>query len=286
VKIQYHTSFPGQDALHLQNTADPSARASFYGVSAAPRVYLDGYSEGSLLANWAATNFSVQSLVSSPVELTITSPAGVSGTLNANVTVRALNPISAEHSVYIAIVEKQVGAEGFVLRKMLPNAAGQKLGKAMTTGETLSFNRSWEVDRASVTDPTRLAIVAFVQADVATQRSGTSASVKEVLQAALLETLPPLSFTTGVENTLLESALAYPNPADHTLHIVLPGAAATEVQVQLIDQLGKSSAAAVIEAGRTSKTLNVRDLAAGLYILQLQSGGVSTRTKVLIAHRN
>ncbi len=295
VKIQYHTSFPSEaDAIYKQNPMDPNARASFYGLSAGPRGYIDGYTNatgaGLFTGTWASTYYNTESLVTSPLDITINNPTATGGTVRITGTVKAREfalPVN-QYSLYIAVVEDAVGTQGFVLRKMLPSAAGIKI-PAVALGQTFAFDQSWAIESSAVSDPTKLMVVAFVQADIptgATDPANPTNRTKQVLQAAVNKVFPPISFTTGLELPLVEQTAMYPNPADKTVNIVLPQPTQTGVDVNVVDQLGRSVVRGFIAPGESSTSLEVGHLAGAVYIVQLKENGVSGGRRLLITHRN
>ena len=82
-----------------------------------------------------------------------------------------------------------------------------------------------------------------------------------------------------------EQIVVYPSPANHEMNIMLPGVLAQPAALQMIDQVGRVTMDAVIPQGANSKTINTRDLSAGIYILQIDTGnGNFTRKKVMVIH--
>lgn len=284
VKIQYHTAFPGVDQINTQNPVDPSARSAFYGVTTAPKAYVDGYSNlasgGSFLGNWAREYYNRQSLVTSPVEITVNNPVSNNGSLeiSGSVLAREMAVKANEYSLYIAVVERQVGTNTYVLRKMLPTAAGQKLPAIALNGSS-AFNASWVIDQSYVSDPTQLSVIAFVQADAA----GPS-GYRQILQAAINNNMPAINFNTGVDATLVEQITVFPNPADHELNVLLPGPAKSAIDVRVLDQMGKPVMRSKVKAGDVGTTISTRDLAASVYIVQFEEAGKISHKKVVITH--
>ena len=69
--------------------------------------------------------------------------------------------------------------------------------------------------------------------------------------------------------------------------IELPGPVAQTAGLQLVDQTGRVTLQGSIPEGTKAKTINVSDLAGGMYILQIEMGkGVLTRKKVMIVHQD
>jgi Secretion system C-terminal sorting domain len=76
----------------------------------------------------------------------------------------------------------------------------------------------------------------------------------------------------------------YPNPSDDELTIELFQAAFQKTSIQMIDQVGRLVNEHFINEGERSKTISTRDLAGGIYILQLGSSNMSIRKKIMVVH--
>lgn len=283
VKLQYHIGLPTSDDINKQNPADPNARAAFYGLtnnaSLVPKGYLDGASQGNFLSNWVNSYFSLRSLVSSPLKIDLTSLPTDPDKFAVEATVEATNNITKGRiSLFIAVIEKTVGTEGFVVRKILPNASGTEIKLPLLIGDKITVSpQPWEV--INPVDPQQLAVVAFVQ-DIET---------RDVLQATLLQNPGNLpTIITGLEKPFAAIADAisfYPNPVDQEFTVQLPTVLKENTPIKLTDQLGKIIHDTAIPAGQNSKTLSTRDLAGGVYLLQIESGkGNIVRKKVMVVH--
>ncbi|MCU0420601.1 MAG: PKD domain-containing protein [Cyclobacteriaceae bacterium] len=292
IRIQYHAAFPGLDAFNALNPMDNNARSAFYGITSAlqnqsliPRGYIDGFSQGNFSANWDNEYLELQSLVSSPVTITLTDNTtnenALGGQVKVSAKVRALESISAtplrSYRLFIVVVEKQVGSNGFVMRKMLPNAAGVPIPNK-SAAFVLDENDEFEfvTDLTSISgfvDASQLAFVAFVQ-DI---------NSKDVLQSAALDFAQTLVSVTGREE-IGPSISLYPNPADRELTIELPSAVSKTTGVQLVDQLGRVAFSGSFAPGEGKKTIDTSPAAGGLYFVQIGSGKEAVRKKVLVVH--
>jgi hypothetical protein len=289
VKVQYHTSFPGNDPINAQNSMDLNARAAFYGVTAAPRGYIDGVSNAPFTFAtplWANNTYNTQSLSTAPIGVVVT-PSRDGNLLNVNVSVTAVKRAipGNQYILFVGVLEGSVGGENFVLRKFLPSAAGTPLPALTVGGTAFTSTFSWPIDSrnfaASTPAALNLSVVAFVQAaqpDPLTQ-------VREVLQAAINTTPVPTfdSFTTGLEALTGDAIATYPNPAKEVLTVQLPFEARERIGVTLVDQLGKRVQIGELTPGNQQTILPVAGLAAGVYILQVGSGPHAVRKKVVIA---
>jgi hypothetical protein len=293
VKVQYHTSFPGNDPIHAQSAVDLNARAAFYGVTAAPRGFIDGVSNAPFVftppavVGWDDNTYNTQALAVAPVSMTVT-PSRDNNNLNVEVTVRAEkeNVPGGRFILFVGVLEGNAGAEQFVLRKFLPSAAGTPLPALTVGGNAFTANFSWPVDGRSFSAATpaalNLSVIAFVQA----AQPNPATQVREVLQAAINTTPVPLfdNFTTGVEMLSPDAVAVYPNPVNDRLHIELPFEATGPVEVALVDQLGKRVLVAQVAPGASRVVLPASALASGIYILQLRMAQQTIHKKILVAH--
>lgn len=283
VRIQYHTSLGGEDPFNTVNPVDNSARAGFYGVTASSQGFIDGYSQGDFddLPNWTETEFSLRSLVASPIELTLTSPGVPADLFNVQATVRLLDNLpQGKYVVHVAVIEEVVGSEAYVLRKLLPNAAGTEL-TIRNSQEVQTIDVSY--DLRFVEDPAQVNVVAFVQAiewENPTQR-------KEVLQAKLLintDLTIPTEFVTGIDSEG-KTFEAFPNPADQEMIVTLPKAVTESTPLLLVDQLGKVVSEVRFEKGEQRKQVSTAALSSGVYILKIDTPQGVLMKKVIVSHR-
>jgi hypothetical protein len=297
VKIEYHTGLPAvagdeQDPIFTQNPMDPSARASFYGLSAVPRGYIDGYSNldgvgmfgnaNGVISTWASNYYGTESLKTSPIDIKIDKPTITNGVINitGKITATETELLANRYSLYVAVVEKTVNNDAFVLRKMLPSASGIKVPGTIKGG-SFDFDQSWSIDKASLGASPELIAVAFVQSDVM-----NADKERIILQAAFNDELGPgdINYTTGLEIPFLEQTAMYPNPADRIATIELPEATKSGVEVNVMDQLGRPVIKTAIGIGQRSASINTSDLSGSVYIVQLKENGVFTTRKLLVTH--
>ncbi len=282
VKLQYHLPFPGADAIYPENEADPNARAAYYGISNGaqiiPRVYVDGESNGNLTTNWF-TNFAAKrSLKTSPFSITIeTIPSANSNELTVSVSAKALrlisNPLFSKPVVHLAIVDTVAGNNEFVLRKLLPNAAGTPIPLPLSKDDSVIVGPfTWSPNF----DPSKFAIVAFVQDEL----------TKEVYQAEILKNPTNLpTIITGAELTLAEKVSVFPNPAQGVMNIRLPHAPIKSSPLMMIDNFGRAVYSNEFKIGEQEKSINTSDFASGIYVIQIKtSSGEIVRKKVVITH--
>ncbi|MCI0750293.1 MAG: Ig-like domain-containing protein, partial [Flammeovirgaceae bacterium] len=282
VKIQYHMSFGGSDVINSANPTEVAARAAYYGIAYAdqyiPRVYLDGESNGDMvnLGTWFTPTFDDHALVTSPFTISITTTSITPGELQISATVTAIRNFSAASTpiLHIVGVEKTVGSNEFVFRKMLPSAVGTQLPKTFQNGAFQTVSATWVIDANSNIDPSDLAVVALVQDEV----------FKGVYQAAVeLNPVNPGTITGNEDPAYASKILVYPNPANKELTITLPDVPQQAVPLRLFDGFGKEAVNNTIGAGENSKTIDTRELAQGVYLLQIQTKQGLINRKVIIA---
>ena len=183
VAIKYHVNWPSAtDPMYLHNTAENSARVSYYGVNSVPHVVVDGNRFSGNSGNITQSIINQLTVIESPMELRL------SWELNADQSVvtvyvmgRASTAIQGNLKLYVGVIEKEIhfnsapgpnGERDFyqVMKKLLPNQQGQILGE-YAEGEYFAYSFSWEV--ANFYNLDQIDAIAWVQ-------NGTS---KEVIQA-------------------------------------------------------------------------------------------------------
>ncbi len=283
VKIQYNASFPGNDAVNLLNPSDHNARTAFYGLTNSsnniPLGYIDGLSGGDFTGNWFTSSAQLRSLSSSPFSIQINNPTTTTNAIAAQVSITSLEAIPLRKmAVFVAIVEKQTGSYQFVMRKLLPSASGTTLTTPIAKSTTIDLPiMKWEVGGSI--DPTKLAIIAFIQ-DLDASAQGR----KEVLQSAILSN--PINLPTVITAIDDPSSLLsfYPIPADNTLEVKITEKAKSFVPLVVYDAIGKEVTTSGINEGQQTKTLNTAEWAGGVYIIQLETAQGTVRKKVMVAH--
>lgn len=286
VKIQYHTSFPGPDPdpLNQRNAQDNNARSAYYGLTdqSVPLAVIDGHRNGilSFATNWFEDYLAKRSLSASPYQLSIgTLPSSNPKNLTVQVTIDSISKVSGpKPMLHIAVVEKTKGTNQYVLKKLLPNAAGNLLPNPIidefTVVETLQMP---DGDYAK----SEIAIIAFVQDEI----------TKDVYQSAVLTNpdpnhIPEPSTITSTEDPeYVKNIHVYPNPASRIVNIELPASAAKPTPVVLIDAFGKTVYQSEFKIGEQTKSVTTDAMADGIYMLQLTTpGGSKAVRKVMIKH--
>lgn len=286
IKIQYHTGFGGDDEIYSVNSADPDARAAFYGITSSFSGHIDGKSQGTFTGSWVNTEYNKRSLDVSPLTIDLVTLPDPDNSLNIEAVVHVdqnlinnINP-NSQYVIHIGVLEKTVNNETFVLRKLLPSASGTPL-TSLTAGSTQTVNVSYQLTH--VENPNNMAIVAFVQDLTSQNQDGVL--VKEILQAKMLSSVaPPINIVTDLEKSD-EVFSIYPNPADRDLIVSLPEIAAKQTQVVMFDQMGKVVREVTFEKGEHSKQLDTETLSAGVYLIKVETSKGMLMKKVVITHR-
>lgn len=297
VKINYHVGFPQADPFNQDNQADPSSRALYYNVESTPIARLDGghapFSASQPFSQWGEAWYDEQTLKLANSRITPNPVVNPDGSISINVDVEAISIDLPDSTILqVAVVEKSVTALPtvksnmirtgetvfeFVLKKLLPSAAGTRFGQPLVAGNSRNFTGfTWTPEPSRLyPDTDDLAVIAFVQNE----------ATKEVYQAEIVDvgTDPPL--VTGLGDIAATSIEVYPNPANKEFVIKLPAPTMQSISVDLIDQVGKTVQDAAFSIGDREQTLNIEEHAAGIYILQLRdSKGALIRKKLMITH--
>ncbi|MFO0488757.1 MAG: T9SS type A sorting domain-containing protein [Cyclobacteriaceae bacterium] len=310
VKFNYHVGFPGIDPFNQDNPADPSARALYYNIDKTPASRLDG--EGNpdpnpnqqLFSQWGRREFNKRSLQLAQANLVIRpanpGPNGFTtgGKVAFFIDVIPASNLPANTILYTGILEESVPKASllerqnlvksnesvfeYVVKKMLPSVVGLKTG-ALVAGPpsapiTYPFGPFEWIPDMPFYGPTTddLAIGVFLQNE----------DTKEIYQSEIVFDLDdPVVTVTSLEDLLPEDVLAYPNPANEQLTVELPARFDQPIRLRMVDQLGRALEAGNIPTGETKQTIDTSNLAAGMYLLQLEGiQGTPVRKKVIIVH--
>jgi len=279
--LNYHTNIPQADALNPDNTADPSARTLYYGVSSLPRTAIDGYIEDRTTSEWSDTYYSTRSLVESPFNIDITFPENAEGLLEIKADITAELSMDSTLIVNIVVIEKEINQGNTiaynVVKKMLPDATGTRVTGEWAAGTIKSFTQTWQAN--NIYDFDQMAVVVFIQGVYDGQ----------IHQSAIVS--PPTNRRYSTQTiTALESPEAdnmlilYPNPANDILNIDLPQQIASESStLEVLDLQGKIILTQNIES-RQSISINTQNLAEGTYVLRIKSKSETYFSKFVIIH--
>lgn len=287
VKVQYHTPFPGDDAINQLSPQMHNARTAFYGITEAPTARLDGIARQGNLNTWIADLYDDRVLTPSELKITITSTK-VGEVVEIVTTVQntsgQIAKIGGAH-LFTTIVEKSItdpsllGSSGnaefvFVAKQMLPSPSGIMIPNDLAAGQTYTAPKIiWDLKNGD-------AIVVSVQS--------IEGNNKEVHQAQIALNPPQPDIVTGIEDWITSEVVEiYPNPANESFVIELPGKAESRLPVSILDQVGRPVQEASFDKGEQIKTVRTQDLAGGIYIVQIGAGKSGViRKKVMVVHKN
>ena len=183
VAIKYHVNWPSAtDPMYLHNTAENSARVSYYGVNSVPHVVVDGNRFSGNSGNITQTIIDNLSTIDSPMEMRLSWELNPSQTVvTVNVMGRATTAVQGNLKLYVGVIEKEIhftsapgpnGERDFyqVMKKLLPNQQGMSIGE-LGENDYFAYSFSWEV--ANFYDLNQIDAIAWVQ----------NTSTKEVIQA-------------------------------------------------------------------------------------------------------
>lgn len=290
VSIHYHTSFPGTDNMNLKNPADPSSRVLYYGVNTVPRTQLDGmesYDEyGNTPGALKLTSIDNKALENAKFSLDISSKkTGLN--LDIKTQLVAKEPLAQDVVLQVAVLERQISATNvggnqsayrWVLKKMLPDAAGSYISRTWAIGDTMKMPFTWDFNIGDFYDTSMIEVVAFVQ----------NYTTKEVYQAARVgsndDTGTPVITSVDVQN-IEENLLIYPVPADHEINVLFGSDLLHDTPYILSDDLGRIVDKGVVEKGVRMLSFNSKKYAAGMYYLSLtKEDGSKLNRKIVVIH--
>ncbi|HWZ22196.1 MAG TPA: hypothetical protein VNW06_06050, partial [Cytophagaceae bacterium] len=270
VSIHYHTSFPGIDNMNKKSDADVSSKELYYGLTSVPETHIDGtqvYNQyGSSPSAIKTAAIDNKALEDAKFSLDV-SCAKAGNNLNIKTMVIAKTPVIGQSVVVnIAVLERQISfangagnaANGYqwVMRKMLPDAAGTYISKNWATRDTVTVPQNWTFQQGDFYDTSKIEVVAFIQ----------NYQTKEVYQAAKIgsngstSTVPIVTAitTVDIENDLM----VYPVPSDDQINVLFSEDTKQEAEYALINDIGVTVASGKISKGVRMLTFNSKLYAA------------------------
>ena len=290
--IQYHTNFPGTDPMNADNTADPSARALYYGVSQVPRAAIDGIIENRKFSEWGTPVYNRRTLEISPFELSVDFTS-TSQLLRFKANVKALEPFTRRVILQTAVIEQEILGSVFtsgnfggltfknVVKKMLPNAAGTLIAQTWLQNTQFQTGEiTWSPSK--IYNGNRLVLVVFVQDEI----------TKEVYQAGFFNITTNISSqdpTTALDpqtqtNILENEFVVYPNPAQNEVFTGFRQETAEDFSVILFDSYGKRVDVFSLTKGNKGLLINTEKYASGMYFVEITGkNNIKARKKLVIA---
>ncbi|WP_420318785.1 T9SS type A sorting domain-containing protein [Ekhidna sp.] len=293
--INYFTDFAngggaGIDQINLRNTRDPGAKSSFYGISDVPSIAISG--DAFLVEDIASQLNELEARLNNakleePIfDILVTASVEADNTLDVDATFTATAdlPNDAEIGLFVAVVEPQVilsqDMGGYnagdrinnVLRKLLPNAAGQYVQGPINDDDVLSItDQKWQIN--NMFDPTSFKVIVYAQ-DLNSKKVYQAESTIVTGGAIIL----------GTENELSDVSL-YPNPADKEVILEFAFPLSDKTEWIIYDQAGREVQEGEMSKGTKKLTVETTEMPSGLYFIHLYGEDRKRQSKrVIVLH--
>lgn len=283
VKLEYHTSFPGEDPFNTHNPSVPAIRGLYYGVSSVPYSVASGGFAAPYRFDYSAVipeREVLEDIYLKDAVFAIEVSAEVSGDqLNTDIEVTSLSDLNAEERIiYIVVYEKRVngiytqnGATNFlnVVKDILPNSAGVAIFGDWFEGQTRAYQYSWEL--SNVYNPEMLRVAAFIQND----------NSKEVYQ---VEANDYINLTTDTDDKLQKTHKidVFPNPANNYFYLEVETETRDDYVYELFDQTGRLVLSDVLYSHESIRKIDMERYTKGVYYLRIQENGFILKTEKII----
>ncbi|MEE4115200.1 MAG: T9SS type A sorting domain-containing protein [Marinilabiliaceae bacterium] len=293
LNIQYHTGYVPGDPFYIENTADPSARILYYGLSSVPYALYDGgfNTPGSWARKYTfdtgyeadINHLRNRSLIDPLFEISVDTAESKTW---YKVRMEALEHINVEDiTLFIAIVAEKATSDGIdngqtvfrnVLRKMHPDAGGSSMLTEWMPGDsytTEAFNLVNIVPGSYDIDSVR--VIAFLQ----------NSYTKEIYQAAVSDPLNVNLTSTGKVRYEEAEFSIFPNPANSNLTLLLDKEVRGDSRYTIYTGTGIAVRQGRMQPG--SRRINIENLglADGIYIVRVQIDGRPAGYRKLIVAR-
>ncbi len=291
--IQYHTNVPGADPMNADNTAVPSARALFYGVSQVPRTAIDGAIENRKFSEWGTPVYNKRTLEASPFELSVDF-SSTAQQLRFKANVKALEPFTRRVILQTVVIEQEILGTAFttgnfggltfknIVKGMIPNASGTLIAQTWLQNTQFQTGELVWANVPKIYNGNKLVLVVFVQDEV----------TKEIYQAGFFNittNISPQDPTTALDpqtqtNLLENEFVVYPNPAQNEVFIGFRDETAEDFKVVIFDSYGKRLDTFSLTKGHKGLLLNTEKYASGMYFVEIiGKNNIKTRKKLVIA---
>ena len=274
--VKYQMSWPSPGDPYY--TAEGGVRRTYYGVSGVPNMELNGGWNGN-------PNSYDQSLFdqfyNEPAYMEINAVHEITGQdIEVQVDITPYADFPAGLKLHIAVVENMTtgnhGNNGetefhFVMMKMVPDASGTNVGP-YTSGTPVSYLQTASLSGTFIEEWDDLSVVVFVQEDASW----------EVYQSAW-----SVEGTVGIEENKTEIITGiYPNPANSTTWIKYELRESSSINIDIYNMTGElvfSSDQGNQPAGNHKVQIDTRDLANGIYTIQLRANDRNIVEKLVIS---
>ena len=260
--IDYQVNWPGAGDPYY--TAETGTRRGFYGVNAAPTMFVDAIDGTNFAAAGLTSDFN--NAIAKPAYFAISATKNLVGT-NMTVNVTTTPYLDGAYRLYVAVVERTTsgnaatnGETSFknVMMKMMPDANGTVINCSHDIPVTTSITTN--LAGTFIEQYTDLDVIVFVQ----------NFATKEIMQS-FHETQQ-----LGNDTFTASKIRVYPNPSNGLITIETP----TSVDVTITDLTGK----VVYNAKEVSNQspINLSNLQKGIYLVKMaNTDGIQTEKIIL-----
>lgn len=268
------------DPMNVDNPQDVTGRQLFYGANGNPYTIVDGdHYQGppsgvdqDLIDKRILEDaqFIIDNLTMNTANNTLTTSIDFHYAVD--------DSFSNVLQVQFAVVEREIttlptqnngeNTFGWVMKKMLPDAAGTQLTQTWNNGSTGSVTQTWSLSGANIYDASKLGVVAFIQ----------DKANKKVYQAAYVGYGAIISRDPGVAPPPEAKVFVYPNPNNGQFHVLVENGMLENVE--LINLMGQ--VVYRTDQKGTQIDMNVDNVTSGVYILRMEVDGTQVTRRVRI----
>ena len=283
--VKHHTSWPGTDPMYSFNTADPTSRVNYYGITGVPAVRL-GSALSSNPANINQGNID-DNVLNTPNNWNYILNTSISGNnLSVTGSVRGkTTTANTDNKLWLYLVEDPIsyatapgsnGEKDFpsVLRKILPTSNGINCGNG---SQSTTVNATYALSPTFVRD--NLYLLAFVQANGTKDvNKGVKIKLGNAINTTSLQDLP-------ANNTQWS---AYPNPTSSEFFLQISEGFTNATGYTVTNAMGQIMAQGSLPQDGISNRIRIstQEWADGLYTVQLNQGDqpLTQPRKIMVRH--
>jgi hypothetical protein len=222
---------------------------------------------------WDENNLIARALVDNEIKLDINFGEANTETLDINVTAESFATLEEEVVIQVVCVERSItqinGENGetffdWVVRKMLPDAAGTSFSNGITENEIVDVNVSWKPE--NIFDPNNMVVIAFAQNNI----------TKEIYNVVMKTPSYFPDIVAGLADQVFANSnfpVIYPNPVNEVLNIALDTRLANDLDLEIVTVEGKTVQSGYISKGQNSLQIEVSSLPRGTYFIKYHMAG-------------
>ncbi|MBN2697518.1 MAG: T9SS type A sorting domain-containing protein [Bacteroidales bacterium] len=274
ITLQYHTAYPGEDPMNLNNPYPASGRSFYYGITEVPFAVLNGGTRQDLQFDFEAEipqsmdvrmialelpKFDIQ------IEVTLND-----GNMDMNIRLTALDDYPEDELLLHTVIAERLvtgykgnnGDDEFrnVVLEMLPDPAGKLIQKEWYQGESYIQPYSWTMEHYE--DQEELIVISFLQE----RQTG------EILQAAKWDVFSATGVTTRDWN--VRELSIFPNPVSDILFVLTGERNSQDPLLTILDLTGRRIMISQPGPGNSPVELPVNNLQKGIYLLNYSENGL------------